>query len=431
MAILRRLSIFGVGAALLAAGCDSKSASGGGAPSGDATGAAAAKPVSPAAPVQPATPAEHASPPVLQPKAPQAVTALVPPVPAPPPPETKRVGPAWYAPKMSTDIGTVWMGTVVPMNFEFKNIGTEPLKILEIKPGCGCTMPQNYTKEVAPGQAGQLPFTVNTMNKPNGPVHLDVKVRTNDPAQPEVQFFITGNVKTVCVFDPPGGAIFGEAMPDQSLNRTVRMFNNTGKPLTLELQPIPPNSAFKIDFKEVKPNEEWMFTVSKDAPIPEGSSATVLSFKTNVPEVPVYNVYASCMVQPRIQVAPPKIIVNPVSDQARPWPIRVINNGKTPLNVLSVATSRTDLNVSYAPPGPPTPGLADFFAKKSYVTHTINLTLPPNYAAPPWGELIQIKTDDAEKPVIDVYILPSFAEPAVRPPEHPLVLTPVPMPEKK
>ncbi len=57
--------------------------------------------------------------------------------------------------------------------------------------------------------------------------------------------------------------------------------------------------------------------------------------------------------------------------------------------------------------------------------------VPPNYAAPPWGELIQIKTDDAEKPVIDVYILPSFADPVVRPPEHPLVLTPVPMPAKK
>ena len=40
----------------------------------------------------------------------------------------------------------------------------------------------------------------------------------------------------------PLGAIFGEVQPDKPLNRTVKMYNNSGKPLTLEPIPIPAGS---------------------------------------------------------------------------------------------------------------------------------------------------------------------------------------------
>jgi len=409
-----RIAVLLAAVAILPGGCDNKPAAGG---NGSASPA-------PAAPTQ----GHQAGPKDLISK----VTAS-PPVAAPP--STPKVGPAFFAEKSTFDIGTVWMGKSVPVLFTFKNVGTEPLKILEIKPGCGCTSAQDYTREVPPGGEGRVPLTLNTTNKPNGVMHpLTVDLKTNDPAKPTAQFLITGTIKTVCVFDPPLGGVMAEVQSDQSINRTVKMFNNTGSPLTLNLQPIPPNSFFKVDFREVIPNQQWEFTASREAPIPEGNNYTQLTFMTNVPEVPVYNVPISCMVNPRIQVLPPSLWVSQVKDEATPRDIRIINNGKTPVNVLSVECSRPDFNVSLTPPGPAPAGMHAIFAAKSYVTHTINLTLPPKYQPPPWGELIQVKTDDALMPVIDIYVVPTYlnpgSKPPVRPPDQPLVMTPIKMPGK-
>lgn len=377
----------------------------------------------------PTPPPTH--PPVSPPK--DLVTQVTGAPPVAVPPATPKAGPAFFTEKSTFDIGTVWMGTKVPVTFTYKNVGTEMLKILEVKPGCGCTQATEYTKDVPPGGEGRMPLTLDTTNKPNGHMHaIEVKVKTNDPARPEVAFAITGNIRTVCVFDPPMGGVFGDWQPDQAINRTVKMYNNTGAPLTLNLQPIPPNSFFKIDFREVVPNQQWEYTAVHDAPIPEGSNYTQMVFSTNVPEVPIYNVPVSVMVQPRIQVAPPTVVVAPVKPEATPRDIRIINNGKTPLIVTGVETNRPEFNVSLQLPGPPSPGMAGYFANKSHVMHTINFTLPPNYSPPPWGDLIRVHTNDAEKPVIDIYVLGYFLtpgrQPAERPTGDPLVLTPIKMP---
>ena len=281
-----------------------------------------------------------------------------------------------------------------------------------------------------------MPLTLNTTNKPNGHMHaLTVDVKTNDPARPTFQYLITGTIRTLCVFDPKEGGLAGDWPPDQPINRLVKMYNNTGAPLTLSLQPIPANSFFKIDFREVVPNQQWEFTMFRDAPIPEGSGYTPFSFRTNVPEVPIYNVPVSVMVYPRIQLAPPCVQASPVKPEPTERQILIINNGKTPFNVLSVATTRPDFNARVTLPGPPPPGRADFFAKKSHVTHGIYFTLPANYEPPPWGDFFQVTTDDAEMPVIDVYVLmkyldPKNGKPPTRPADVPLVMTPVPVPGK-
>lgn len=401
---------------LVAAGCDKSSASD-----------------KPSATNSAASPTPPAHQPVQPPR--DLVTQVTGSPPVATPPAAPKAGPAFFAAQSTFDIGTVWMGTKVPVTFTYKNVGTEVLKILEVKPGCGCTQATDYTRDVPPGGEGRMPLTLDTTNKPNGHMHtIEVKVKTNDPARPEVVLAITGNIRTVCVFDPPGGGIFSDWQPDQPINRTVKMYNNTGAPLTLDLQPIPPNSFFKIDFREVVPNQQWEYTAVHDAPIPEGSNYTQLVFKTNVPEVPIYNVPVSVMVQPRIQVAPPSVVVMPVKPEAQNREIRIINNGRTPLNVTGVETNRPEFNVSLVLPGPPTPGMSGYFATKSHLMHTINFTLPPNYSPPPWGDLIRVHTDDAEKPVIDVYVLGTFLpagrKPVDRPTGDPLVLTPIKMPGK-
>jgi hypothetical protein len=205
------------------------------------------------------------------------------------------------------------------------------------------------------------------------------------------------------------------------------MRNNTGKPLMLDLQPFGANSYFDVKFREIIPNEEWEFSAaSTSLPIPEGANSTMLNFKTNVPDVPWYTIYASCYVPPRIQVAPPNIVVNPPKPSTHDWPIRIINNGDTPLAVTGISSSVPNFKITYAPPGPPAPGMAPAFAQQAHKTHTITVQTPPNYTAPPYGELIEIRTTDPEKSLIQVRVLPTFnANTPPRPADKPLQLMPV------
>ncbi|MGJ8592401.1 MAG: DUF1573 domain-containing protein [Aquaticitalea sp.] len=64
------------------------------------------------------------------------------------------------------DFGTIPNGTPVKTVFSYKNVGSSPLVVSDVKSTCGCTVPTDYTKEVMPGETGQ--FTVQFDGKGNG-----------------------------------------------------------------------------------------------------------------------------------------------------------------------------------------------------------------------------------------------------------------------
>ncbi len=64
------------------------------------------------------------------------------------------------------DFGTIPNGIPVTTVFKYKNVGTSPLVVSDIKSTCGCTVPSDWTKEVMPGQTGE--FAVEFNGKGNG-----------------------------------------------------------------------------------------------------------------------------------------------------------------------------------------------------------------------------------------------------------------------
>ncbi|WP_115462398.1 DUF1573 domain-containing protein [Winogradskyella aurantiaca] len=76
------------------------------------------------------------------------------------------------------DFGTIENGTPVETTFEYTNTGDSMLVVSNIKSTCGCTVPSNWTKEVAPGETGK--FTVKFNGKGNGnKVSKTVTLTTN------------------------------------------------------------------------------------------------------------------------------------------------------------------------------------------------------------------------------------------------------------
>jgi hypothetical protein len=64
------------------------------------------------------------------------------------------------------DFGTIPNGIPVKTVFKYKNTGSSPLVVSDIKSTCGCTVPSDWTKEVMPGETGE--FTVEFNGKGNG-----------------------------------------------------------------------------------------------------------------------------------------------------------------------------------------------------------------------------------------------------------------------
>ena len=64
------------------------------------------------------------------------------------------------------DFGTIENGTPVQTVFKYTNTGKSPLVVSNVKATCGCTVPTDWTKEVAPGETGQ--FSVEFNGKGNG-----------------------------------------------------------------------------------------------------------------------------------------------------------------------------------------------------------------------------------------------------------------------
>lgn len=346
--------------------------------------------------------------------------------------KTPVTGPKWVLDEPLYDFGTAWAGVVVQNKFTVRNEGVGVLKIIEAKPHCSCSVADDYTREIAQGESGFITFTLQTAAK-SGPVNESIVVRTNDPNNRFMTLEMKGVVKTVCrlevIEDSVArvgtndfadirmlGANFGRITSDQHVRRVIRMINTSGTPLELKLLGINQESQrFRAELKETKPKEEYELTVVGEPPFTEGYNSGTIMFQTNIQENPSFNVGAYAYVPPRVEVVPPKIIVDPKYPIQPIRALRITNNGQKHFEITSLSCSNPDFRITLMPLSSATPKTRD-----------IEVRLPlGQYRPPAYGDIIRVETTDTEKPVIDVYVLPQLrVEPTPRPKDLPLVFHP-------
>ncbi len=80
--------------------------------------------------------------------------------------------------RVEHDFGEIVNGTPVETVFSYTNIGRAPLVVTDIKSTCGCTVPQDWSKEpLAPGATSQ--FTVKFNGKGANKVSKTITLSTN------------------------------------------------------------------------------------------------------------------------------------------------------------------------------------------------------------------------------------------------------------
>ncbi|MBE3090829.1 MAG: tetratricopeptide repeat protein [Candidatus Atribacteria bacterium] len=104
-------------------------------------------------------------------------------------------GPSIYFPEYSWDFGEITPDELPTHIFKFENIGDEVLIIKETKVSCeSCIDPIISTRELNPGEAGELKITVNSLDM-IGRFTKRIYLESNDPVNPQVVITVSGFIK--------------------------------------------------------------------------------------------------------------------------------------------------------------------------------------------------------------------------------------------
>jgi thiol-disulfide isomerase/thioredoxin len=222
-----------------------------------------------------------------------------------------------------------------------------------------------------------------------GPVSKTFTIRTAEAAPPALQLRITMTVEPYVTILPPAGAAFGRVRAGQTQTRIVELGANTGTPLTLSLLPPTETSPFHGELVEAEPGKRYQLKVTCTAPTAPQSYRRTLRLRTNIPQRPEILVPCTLEVPPRLEVMPRQIAVP--DRQGATFVMTFRNNGDEPVAVNSAKA--TD------------PAIRTTVQRISEVQYSILVAIPAGFTPRGTGCIVEIKTTDAQEPLIRVPIL--------------------------
>lgn len=199
------------------------------------------------------------------------------------------VVPAWSAPQVTAevleyDFGEVIQGDKVDYTFRFRNSGDELLMIESVHSSCGCTAALLSSKQIAPGDTGEIRTTFDSSNFRNA-IHKTITMETNDPETATVRFQIKGQVKEELMMDP-ARVSFGKLAPGAQVEKLVSIKNSSKDTITL-VQPRPTNPSLQasLDRTILKPGEQAELKVTAQVPEDAKRLSGYIMIETNYAKV--------------------------------------------------------------------------------------------------------------------------------------------------
>jgi hypothetical protein len=310
------------------------------------------------------------------------------------------------------DFGRVKAGDPVEHTYTFTNIGTGLLRITEVNPQCGCTTAKPWSREVQPGQTGQIPVQFKSDGF-FGSVRKTVSIRCNDTSQPTTVLEIKGTVWKPVDVEPQMAYLNVLAERQGNAKSLVRIVNNMPEPLVLS-RPESNGKQFTAELRTITPGKEFELTVRPVPPLEPGTVHGTITIKTSSTNAPSIDVLAFAHVHPLILVSPPEVAL-PAGALVSSQTISVLvqNNGTNDLKVfdpaVNVAGATVQLNES-------APGRV----------FGVTLNLPAGFdVTKSQNAAITLKSSHPKQPLVKVPIV----ELATRPPVPAIVpLSPPPRP---
>jgi hypothetical protein len=102
------------------------------------------------------------------------------------------------------DLGTIPVGKSIQFNCALRNLGNEPLLILEIKPSCHCTVVELPERSLPPGKSEEVVIQYTAATP--GHRRAEMILQTNDQRTPSSIWRLTANAVAVDSKDSASGA---------------------------------------------------------------------------------------------------------------------------------------------------------------------------------------------------------------------------------
>lgn len=99
----------------------------------------------------------------------------------------------WDNPEQN--IGELTLGAKAQIKYSFKNTGSNPLYIINVQPGCGCTVAEYPKEAIAPGETGVVVAGFDTNGQHEGTFNKFINVTANTKDGKDHNLTFTGEIK--------------------------------------------------------------------------------------------------------------------------------------------------------------------------------------------------------------------------------------------
>ncbi len=311
--------------------------------------------------------------------------------------QTQPTGPApkIHCEKPIHEFADAWAGEKVEHTFIIRNDGAATLKIPPggVKPSCGCTLAGKFDDTIEPGKEGKIPVSLSTA-KQNAQLIKTIHVQSNDPIAPDLTLTLKGNVKMRIGMEPVIGAAWGRVGPQSPASMTIKLTNNTPKPMKLQAIPLAEaeQKMFEFALKETEPGKAAEVVVTLKKPVREGQNTAILRIQTGITEEPEVTISCNAFMPPLVELMPTNIMAMMTPGKESNQNVSIAYNGEGEMAIKevkpSVSTIRTQLATA-------TPG-------KKY---NLMVTLPAGFETPnDKPASLVIDTDLKSNPQINIPI---------------------------
>ncbi|MEI6122208.1 MAG: DUF1573 domain-containing protein [Bacteroidota bacterium] len=179
--------------------------------------------------------------------------------------------------KLENDFGTIKEEAgKVKCRFTFRNDGNDTLKILSVKPGCGCITSEWTKTGVLPKKTGYIDAEFDPTQRP-GVFSKGITITSNDVAQSVVTLTIKGNVtpKPKAVTDLYPITIgnlrmvtsqfnFSNAKNTEVRSDTLKIYNSWNKPMNIGFKDLQTYMTAKAVPEVLKPSTAGLIIITYD-----------------------------------------------------------------------------------------------------------------------------------------------------------------------